>query len=97
MNKDNYVLKEELGDLVPPIKGSLRQQISLEIEEIYNSCPAMTYLEACLFFIEQYDYDISRFPYLINQTLKDKIETEAINEKTIRSRFGSASDLGQWV
>ncbi len=97
MKSEDYVLKEELGDLVPPIKGSLRQQISLEIESIYNSCPAMTYLEACLFFIEQYDYDISRFPFLINQTLRDKIETEAINEKTIRSRFGSSSDLGKWI
>ena len=97
MNSDEYVLKNELGGLTPPIKGSLRQQISIEIEELYNSCPATTYLDASLFFIEQYDYDISRFPYLINQTLKDKIETEAINEKTIKSRFGSASDLDQWV
>lgn len=97
MNKENYTLKEELRDLVPPIKGSVRQQISLEIEELYNNCLTTTYVEACLFFIEQYDYDISRFPYLINQTLKDKIETEAINDKTIKSRFGSASNLGQWV
>lgn len=93
----DYELVPEFKDLVPPIKGSTRQAISIEIERIYNSCPEMTYLEASLFFVEKYDYDIARFPNLINQTLKDKIETEAIRERTIRSRPGSETSLGKWI
>lgn len=97
MLMSDYTVKTELTGLTPPIKGSQRQAISLEIEDIYNSCPEMTYLEACLFFVEEYDYEYARFPNLINETLKDKIETEAVRDKTIKTARNSGSSLDLFV
>lgn len=94
---NDYKVKPELVGLVPPIKGSQRQAISLEIEDIYNTCPEMTYLEACLFFVEEYDYEYARFPNLINDTLKDKVETEAVRDKTIKTTRNAASSLDMFV
>lgn len=94
---NDYVVKDELVGLMPPIKGSQRQAISLEIEDIFKKCPEMTYVDACLFFLEQYDYDFSKIPNLINQTLKSKIETEALKNKTLIGSKTTKSSLARFV
>jgi hypothetical protein len=92
-----YNVKKEFVGLIPPIKGGIKQSISMEIETVYNQHVEMTYIEACVEFVKEYDYDISRFPHLINKTLQDKIETEAIRVKAIKSNEHPDKGLGQWI
>lgn len=92
-----FVIKKEFKDLIPPIKGGIKQSISMEIETVYKQNPSMLYIEACVAFVTEYDYDISRFPHLINKTLLSKIETEGIREKTVKSNEDSRQGLGQWI
>ena len=47
-----------LRGLKPPIKGSDKVAVSVEIEKIFLECKETSYLSACILFAERYDYDI---------------------------------------
>ena len=94
---NSYTAVEELKGLSPPIKGLQKQLISLEIERIYSSCHTTTYIEACIEFADVYSYDLETIPNLISQTLKDRIEAEAINARTLKHKRQSQNDLCDWI
>lgn len=88
---------DQLRGLKPPVKGSDKVAVSIEIERRYSSCPEMSYIQAVLEFAEEYDYDISVMPKLISPTLKDKIEKEAINANLIKHEDRRQPTLNKWL
>lgn len=58
--------------------------ISLDIERYVNVNPDTSYLEACVYFANEYDIDVSDMKKFISESLKQKIRVEAVKNKTIK-------------
>ena len=74
---------------------AMKYMFSLEIEKIYNRT-MYGYAESCIFFADLYGCDVSKIPKLINITLRQKIEGEAINAKTIKTFSTTKKSISKW-
>ena len=88
---------QELKGLKPPVKGTDKINVSIEIERLYHLCLETSYLQACIEFCDLYDYDIETIPKIISVTLKDKIYGESINANLIRGESPNTRDLDKWL
>lgn len=96
-SSSNIPIKENLKGLTHPLRPSEKVAVSIEIEKRYHRCPEITYLEACIEFADEYEYDIDMIPKMISQTLLGKIEREAIDANLIRTKNCSKNWLDKWV
>ncbi len=66
-----------------------KKRFSLAVETLVSKTPSVSYIDAAVMIIEQRGMDYSNLKRLLTDSLKAKIENEAVNLNLIKSKGGS--------
>lgn len=66
-----------------------KKRFSLAVETLVSKTPNVSYIDAAVMIIEQRGMDYSNLKRLLTDSLKAKIENEAVNLNLIKSKGGS--------
>lgn len=72
-------------DLSGKVDVQMRTSISIEIEEIYRSCPTYTYLSASVEWARENDIPVDELPEYLAEALKQKIGVEATELRMMKA------------